>query len=144
MLSVKDTTLAGRPCRKLIATRYERNGLSPDVTSITKQDNFFIYNNEDTVFLYDRNVGDFTLLYIFNLNEGDTVCIRVPNPELPGMDFSYIIDSIKTEYYDTIQLRSYYNHTLLPSGSSNSINWGSPVGSISNMDILTSGSTRKG
>ncbi len=41
-----------------------------------------------------------------------------------GPDFCIIIDSIKLEMYDSEQLTSYYNHTIMEDTAHLSINWG--------------------
>lgn len=127
--SVLDTVVLDIPCRKLVATRHERSGFTPDVTTITTEDSFFVYNNDDTVFVFDRSLGNFTPLYIFNVDEGDTVCMRVPSSNLPAMyyqgtTFCYIVDSIRMENYGNTQLKSYYTRTLMDNTGTQSVNWG--------------------
>ena len=118
MQSVKDTLVAGKSSRMLAAVRYQKNNGS--VSYVHSRDTFFIYNNEDTVFSYNKYTSDFTPLYIFNVNVGDTICMRVPNEPQVNVTFCYVIDSIKTEQYDTSLLKSYYNHTILGTN----VSWG--------------------
>lgn len=130
MQSVKDTFLAGESCRMLTTTRYQKSVYNPNTVSIRYNDTFFLYNTEDTVFVYDEIISNFTPLYIFNVTAGDTVCLRKPNFSSSEMsaEFCIVIDSIKLETYDTVQLKSYYNHTVLDSGDFYGpfFSWGGP------------------
>lgn len=120
MTSLKDTTVVNKPCRMLTATRHKKNQMYPDQSFISDRDTFFVYNNEDTVFCYDEKISDFTPLYIFNVQQGDTLCLRQPNSWIPNPEFCIVIDSVVTETYDNVQLKSYYNHTI----SGATVNWG--------------------
>lgn len=132
--SVKDTVVLGIPCRKMLATEYIRLDTSPDELTVRRTDSFFLYNNDDTVFVYDRSIANFTPLYIFNVEESDTVCIRIPSSELPiwydtAYSFCYVVDSIRMEMYDTALLRSVYTHALdgNPDPVFMAFNWGTRI-----------------
>ena len=68
MVSVKDTTILNTSCRVLEAIRYQKSDASPTTAAIVKRDTFYIYDNVDTVFVYDSKISNFTPLYIFNVS----------------------------------------------------------------------------
>ncbi len=128
MESVKDTVVAGKSCRLLAAVRYTKTNLSvnsANTAQVRYRDTFYVYNNDDTVFVYDKVIAAYTPLYIFNVAVGDTVCLRKPNYNSAGAEFCIIIDSIKLEMYDTVPLKSYYNHTIVGAGV-RCFGWGGP------------------
>lgn len=44
-------------------------------------DPLYVYSTEDTVFIYNTYFEEFTPLYVFNVEEGDTICLPViPHP----------------------------------------------------------------
>jgi len=120
--SEKDTVVDNTNCRKLTVTQMARidNGAPFSDTSL----NLFVYDNADTVFFYMEDTHRFEPLYVFNVNEGDTV--HIPYFDLPGQPFTYIVDSVRTELYDTSHLRSFYTHLIaMPVDSVlYSVNWG--------------------
>ncbi|RYD22774.1 MAG: T9SS type A sorting domain-containing protein [Verrucomicrobiaceae bacterium] len=112
MVSVKDTVIAGQSCRKLTATRHQKDKNHPYTAYVTAQSSFFIYNNQDTVFAFSAALSNFVPLYIFNVQPGDTVCLRSPLGQAANSPFCVVIDSVVTEIYDTTHLRSYYHHNV--------------------------------
>src|SRR5690606_30940263 len=80
--------------------------------------------NSDTVFFYNSIFNRFTPLYIFNAQEGDTICLPViPAPEAGYNDlrihpltgdtsFCFRIDSIRTEMFDGVPLRVFYTYAI--------------------------------
>lgn len=89
--------------------------------------NLFVYDAGDTVFIFNENFNRFTPLFVFNVNEGDTVCLPVvpdldgnadlrPNPIANGDTcFCFQIDSIRMVLYDTTYLKTFYQHALIDS-----------------------------
>jgi hypothetical protein len=126
MVSVKDTTILNASCRMLEAIRYQKSDASPTTAAIVKRDTFYVYDNVDTVFIYDSKISNFTPLYIFNVLPGDTLCFRQPNSQAINPGFCIMIDSVVTELYDTTHLKSYYNHNI-----SGSFTWGDFSGTSS-------------
>lgn len=77
-----DTVILGVNCKKIerevfIKTRYSDD---PDniLISSRPQKDLYVYDNAETVFVYNENFNRFTPLYIFNVNEGDTVMFARP------------------------------------------------------------------
>lgn len=79
----------------------------------------YIYANDDTVFIFNDHFNRFTTLMVFNVGEGDTVCLPIPpnaaaadlmpNPIANGDTcYCYRIDSIRTVLYDTTYLETFY------------------------------------
>ncbi len=105
-----DTVISGRTCTRIrrITHRSPMSWASDFPTICT-------YNFGDTVFVYNTLFGQFTPLYIFNVNEGDT--IRIPRfnvgyPTLPATCFSYRVDSIRIVTYDTAHLKTIFTYSL--------------------------------
>ena len=105
-----DTVISGRTCTRIrrITHRSPMSWASDFPTLCT-------YNAGDTVFVYNKLFRQFTPLYIFNVNEGDT--IRIPRfdvgyPTLPATYFSYRVDSIRIVTYDTAHLRTIFTYSL--------------------------------
>lgn len=105
-----DTVISGRTCTRIrrITHRSPMSWASDFPTICT-------YNSGDTVFVYNTLFGQFTPLYVFNVNEGDT--IRIPRfdvgyPTLPATYFSYRVDSIRIVTYDTAHLKTIFTYSL--------------------------------
>lgn len=86
----------------------------------------FVYDNEDTVFIYNQFFQKFTPLYIYNVTIGQTLCLpAIPDlygrirssvlqdQPLTDSSFCIIIDDIKDVLYDNTILRTVYSHALL-------------------------------
>ena len=76
---IGDTIIQQQVVRKIIQTRYNKTWLSGNTYII---DTFiarplFIYDTQDTVFIFNENFNRFTALFVFNVHEGDTVCLPV-------------------------------------------------------------------
>lgn len=105
-----DTVISGRTCTRIrrITHRAPMSWASDFPTICT-------YNSGDTVFVYNTLFSQFTPLYIFNVNEGDTITIPrfdVGYPTLPATYFSYRVDSIRTVVYDTAHLKTIFTYSL--------------------------------
>lgn len=120
--SVGDTTINGIACRKLTteASYLSSGTYQPDI------EDFFFYDNTDTVFVYNKNFERFTPIYVFNAEAGDTICLPVPPtayPMPPGdSSFRFVIDSIRPQLYDTAHLRTYYT-TAIPGTDFGTYSW---------------------
>jgi hypothetical protein len=86
---------------------------------------YYVYNNLDTVFIYNAIFSKFTPLYIFNVQQGDTVNLPLLMPNDAEDDFagnwgdstfSYIVDSVKMVVYDTTNLKTVFTHSLKITG----------------------------
>lgn len=147
-----DTVIDGHQAGIIRQVNYERSTHSGgQQTGTTFQtipdDNLYFYATADTVFMYNNNFNRFTPLFVYNVNEGDTVCLPVfnsdlrPNPYAHGDTcFCIIIDSIRTVLYDTTYLTTYFEHSLVGNDTQN---WGNfPIANWSGfmMPYVPSGS----
>jgi hypothetical protein len=79
-----------------------------------------VYNNTDTVFVYNLYFNKFTPLYVFNVHDGDTVKLPILPLDgveltvLPGVDsvFSFVVDSVRMKQYDTTFLKTVYSRAI--------------------------------
>lgn len=116
--SVKDTLILGQHCRKIVQKALTDTALSKYGLRLLDQETIYVYNNEDTVFLYNRSRNAFSPLYVFNVVAGDTV-------ELPVMPAQcvyyidtvksackYVVDSVKMVDYDGQALKTVFGRML--------------------------------
>ena len=125
-----DTLLEGKTCQVIQQERITRYATKFTPTSpwlITQGDTtsiptIYVYEQADTVFIYNTFFGKFTPLYIYNVTAGQTLCL----PLLPNVDggtggsgfpigdstFCFVVDSIATVLYDTSHLKTIYTHSL--------------------------------
>ncbi|WP_118949797.1 T9SS type A sorting domain-containing protein [Taibaiella helva] len=142
--SLKDTVIDGIACRKVITDIRSEvyGGFHP------YNMDYFFYDNADTVFIYNENFNRFTPLFVYNAQEGDTICLPVPptpggpshadlrpNPISGDTSFCFVLDSVRVLLYDTAHLRTYFIHPLKAPGTSPfnttaypAYNWGIAVG----------------
>lgn len=115
-VSARDTIVDNIPCRNIgqvAVTGWTWYALGLRVHSLH---NIFIYNNADTVFVYNEFFKKFTPLYIFNVHDGDTVTL----PAYPGTywqsvtdsSFMFVVDSVRMVQYDTAILKTVYTRSL--------------------------------
>lgn len=75
------------------------------------------YSSGDTVFVYNTVYSKFTPLYIFNVNDGDTICIphfhNYGGSPASATDttFCFRVDSVRMVMYDTALLKTVYTHS---------------------------------
>jgi hypothetical protein len=119
LASVGDTTIQGIIARNLAVTTITHTYYYPnsnDNRTDTTHNELYVYNNDDTVFCYNKRLSEFTPLYIFNINEGDTV--RIPSFNTLANDtnlFTYVVDSIRDVDYNSEVLKTIYTTTILDS-----------------------------
>jgi hypothetical protein len=122
---VVDTSIQGISCRKLVATRIKKSGLNADSAFVAGNTEFYLYDNTDTVFIFNEVANRFQPLYILNAAEGDTICLKTPNPATsPDSTFCYVVDSIRMVAYDTTHLKTFYTRAIINDGYYYSVNWG--------------------
>ncbi len=115
-----DTTIAGITCRKIVQKAYTANPWLFMGLRVDDHPALFIYNNADTVFVYNRLFSKFTPLYVFNVHAGDTVTLPVLPPEpaymasIPDSFFSFIVDSVAIATFDTAHLKTVYTSPIDP------------------------------
>lgn len=124
-----DTVVNGIAARKLETTRYAKGRTSPTTVYIDEIKTSIIYDSPDTVFIFDDRRESFIPLYVYNVEEGDTVTLPVPGAYhtlAPSMDtlFSFIIDSIRVLPFDTASLKTYFTRAINNEELNMSYNWG--------------------
>ncbi len=131
-----DTVIQGINCRKLEQSAIAKtifSGSGGVLLDTQKFRTLYLYNNTDTVFIFNENFDRFTPLYVFNVEEGDTVCLPVVpdvfdnsnllyHPVSGDTSFCFQIDSIRTVYYDSVPLKTLYNHPITDGGGTWSAN----------------------
>lgn len=105
LTSSKDTLVLGENSRKIDRVFYSYDGLADTL------DPYLIYQEADTVYLYDPINIEWDKLYIFNVSEGDTITLDVPfdaifNPE-NETTFRLRIDFVEIDEIGSIQLKKY-------------------------------------
>ncbi|MFT4060959.1 MAG: T9SS type A sorting domain-containing protein [Edaphocola sp.] len=119
---VTDTvSIDGITSSQVVTYQYRVYQGSPQLYTITK-DTLYFASTQDTVWLYNENFNRFTPLYVFNVQEGDTVSIPVPhykygadlrtNPISGDTSFSFVVDSVRNVSYGGVTLKTIYNHIL--------------------------------
>lgn len=83
----------------------------------------YVYDNSDTVFIYDRWLAKFTPLYLFNVSDGDTITLPAMLPVDGGFNnpadtvYTFVVDSVKMEQYSAQTLKTVYTRTLNEPGT---------------------------
>ncbi|GAA4453399.1 T9SS type A sorting domain-containing protein [Rurimicrobium arvi] len=151
--SVKDTVIGSVNCRRLEQKAMTDTALAKLGFGIYDQKPLFVYNNEDTVFIYNDFLGSFTPLYVFNVHPGDTV--RFPAIQLysycgndaqaAAADFSFVIDSVQYVDYGSGPLKTISSHSFKSTGggASYSLGWHNYADSV-NVYAATIGSVKTG
>lgn len=115
-----DTTINGIACRNIAVRPLIKN--PEQAPGNISRYNFYVYDNTDTVFIYNDLFGKFTPLYVFNVQAGDTLHLPVlPLYECKGMmetdsQFVIVIDSVKLKNWDNIPLKTVYAHPVERAG----------------------------
>jgi hypothetical protein len=100
--SVVDTVIVGKTTHKIQSTYYRHTGEIDALASI------YVYENSDTVFMWDFIQSKFLTTYIFNGNVGDTLILDAPDTvSWAGSTYRLVINSVTTEAVDGIQLKKY-------------------------------------
>lgn len=134
--SAMDTVYKGQACKKILRKEYSRTEVHTTGAVSVNEGNLspvYLYETNDTVFAYNKNFDRFTPLYVFNVSEGDTVCLPVWGDDLrpnlyAGGDtcFCFVIDSVRNVLYDTVYLPTYFEHSL-GEVATNGFSWNVPV-----------------
>lgn len=101
--SVEDTIIKGFTTHKIARTYYKYSG------DIVEFEPVFVYEQSDTVFMYNFQKSKFQIIYIFNALQGDTLTLDIPEPLTWNTDSTYrlVIDTIETVIIDGISLKKY-------------------------------------
>ncbi|HRO43274.1 MAG TPA: T9SS type A sorting domain-containing protein [Flavipsychrobacter sp.] len=94
----------------------------------------YIHTTTDTTFVFNPVFNRFTPLYVFNVNEGDSVCLPLLHAgggafytgNMGDSMFCFVIDSIRTVTHDTAQLKTYFTRSFTRNNQIE-LNWGSSL-----------------
>jgi hypothetical protein len=116
-----DTVISGITARKIVQKAYTANPWLSLGLRVSDLPDLFLYNNADTVFVYNHIYSRFTPLYVFNVHQGDTVTLpALPadplymGPSVTDSFFRFVVDSIKVVTYDTAHLKTIYTTPIDP------------------------------
>jgi hypothetical protein len=104
--SVKDTIINQKITNKVTQTYYRYAG---DTVTLTP---LYVYETNDTVFMWSFQKSRFLVTYIFNAETGDTLTLDVPIETTNDATYRLIIDSIHNQTMDGVVLRKYYTTAL--------------------------------
>lgn len=106
--SVADTLINDITTHKIVRTYYKFNG----DTAIF--DPLYVYEQSDTVFMYNSQKAKFQTIYIFNAMQGDTLTLDFPEPLPWSADSTYalVIDTVETVIVDGVSLKKYRTNPL--------------------------------
>lgn len=115
--SVKDSIINGKNCHKLIATHKWHN----DISSHYIYPSMFVYEENDTVFMWNPLNQKFLVTYIFNVNAGDSLILDYPSflvsNQVYDTVYHIIIDSVSQQNLDGQLLNKYYFHSHILFGT---------------------------
>lgn len=106
--SVADTVITGVTTHKIVRTYYKFSG---DTVIL---DPLYVYEQSDTVFMYNFQKSKFQTIYIFNASQGDTLTLDFPEPLQWTTDSTYrlVIDTVETVVVDGVPLKKYRTISL--------------------------------
>ncbi len=120
--SLETKNINGIDCRRVS----QKAGVLPLWTDRGLQVNdlrdIYVYNSDDTVFVYNDHFARFTPVYVFNVKAGDTVTLPVFPPLVGSLKpmtdsvYSVVVDSVKVVQYDTAHLETVFTHSISISG----------------------------
>jgi hypothetical protein len=121
----KDTAINNMDCRQIHITQYYKN--DHNSTPFARHSYEYVYDSNDSVFVYVAEKDSFMLLYRFNVTAGETICTNsFIDPE---KNMCYTVDSIVTETIDNTPLKAYYVTVLntcsdLGANNTEAFTWG--------------------
>ncbi len=114
-----DTVISGTACRKIIRNADVEEPEANQGLHVDDLPTLYVYNTTDTVFVYNTIFSRFTPLYVFNINDGDTVHLPILPDDICQLTyvstdstFTFRVDSVRTKQFDTASLRTVYTSPL--------------------------------
>lgn len=105
--SVSDTVIEGKTTHKIVQTYYKYTG---DTVSFEP---IYVFEQSDTVFMYNFQKSKFLTLYIFNGNQGDTLTLDAPDTfSTSNTTYRLVIDTVINTIIDGVPLRKYQTIAL--------------------------------
>jgi hypothetical protein len=115
--SVGDTSIAEVNCKILLTSRISQKSNDGwtyfwDTIQISRD---YLYYSNDTIYHYDKFLGSFYPLYLFNILKDDTILVRERDdqgcnqPNFYCSEFEYTVDSISSLIIKDDTLKTIYN-----------------------------------
>ena len=91
----------------------------------------YVYTASDTTFFFNPIFNRFTPLYIFNAQEGDSICLPIVPigicaeypTNIQDSTFCFVIDSVRWVQYDTSTLKTFYTKSYQKKYTAIQVNW---------------------
>lgn len=108
--SVADTTIKGVTTHKIVSTWYTHKGDTIVTGSV------YVYENSDTVFIYNFKKDKFQTIYIFKGSQGDTLTLDILQSLSGRTDSVYqvLIEKVETIIVDGFPLKKFHVIPLDP------------------------------
>jgi hypothetical protein len=109
----KDTLFFGQNCAKIVGKHIQYVYNTPPKYDTAIRQTQYTYTNGDTVFYYNFDYSQFFVLYIFNVNKGDSFTLHVRYPPLGSSTdttFTVKVDSVTIINIDGQNLRKVYTN----------------------------------
>lgn len=76
-ISVKgDTIIHNKTCKKLLWEKFFLDNATPEQGTNTLREGYrYIHQSRDTIFYYDDGIDEFTILFVFDVEVGDTILV---------------------------------------------------------------------
>src|SRR5690625_3598253 len=124
---VGDTIINGKLASKIEMERYVKATHYTVVVDTIPLEPMYVSSTEDTVFIYNTYFDDFTPLYVFNVEDGDTLCLPVISHTFIETDFSFWynpiaekdsffcikVDSVRMVSYDGEYLKTVFTREII-------------------------------
>lgn len=114
-----DTVIDNIASRIIVRKALTRDPYYSQGLHVDDQSTIYVYSNADTVFIYNSYFHRFTPLYVFNVNDGDTIrlpIIPIDYGQLtlayPDSTFKMVVDSVRNKLYDTAILKTIFVHAI--------------------------------
>ncbi len=114
-----DTVISGTACRMIIRNANVEEPEASQGLHVDDLPTLYLYNTTDTVFVYNNIFSRFTPLYVFNVNDGDTVRLPILPDDICQLTyistdstFSFRVDSVRMKQFDTASLKTIYTRPL--------------------------------
>lgn len=107
-----DTVIDGEKCKRINQEILSHDNTVVDTQFLVYPKRLFVHERNDTVFYFNEEHHLFAPLYIFNVTEGDTICLPTPFHYQWSPQFCFVVDSIRLVQYDTAMLKTVYTRSL--------------------------------
>ena len=129
---VGDTVIQGVQAKKIVQEALVKDPQIFQGLHVKNLPTLYAYTDSDTAWVYNELFNRFTPLYIFNAQEGDSICLPVLN-EGAGTYFSvgnpsdsnfcFVVDSVRMVSYGSVSLKTFFTRAYTK-GNQPLLNWG--------------------